>query len=910
MNSLTSSSVRVKCIQLTVFTFSIICFSLTTEAARLMEKLGRGVVAVNRGSDIFISWRMFGTEPPSTEFNIYRNGQKINGDPITESTNYVDPDGNSADAYYVTSIINGTESSPSKSVGVWAQQYKTIPLNCPPKGPQGGNYSPNDLSCGDLDGDGEYEIVIKWEPDNAKDNSHQGYTDVTYLEAVKLDGTSLWKIDLGINIRSGAHYTQFMVYDLDSDGRAEVACKTAPGTKDGTGSFLSKGPAANDDHGADYRTGGSWVGFVTDGPEYLTVFDGLTGEELTTVDYIPDRYPSDGWGKSGDNTNRVDRFLACIAYLDGVHPSLVMCRGYYGRTVLAAWDWDGSKLTHRWTFDSNDRGNSGYAGMGNHNIAVGDVDNDGADEIMYGSCAINNDGTGLYTTGLGHGDAGHLSDFDPDRPGLEFFMPHEWDDPGVSFRDAATGEIIWKKGQNAGDVGRGVAGDVHPGHRGAEAWASNGFGIYNSKGETISASEFSMNFLVYWDGDVQRELLDGEVIDNVDANGRVSRLLTAYDFGAAKNNGSKATPGLSADILGDWREEVIWRRSDNKALLLFTTTIPTDRKNYTLMHDPIYRLSVAWQNVSYNQPPHVGYYFADGAPIPDITLVNGEPVQDCEGVLGGTAYIDNCSVCVGGTTGKQPCIQDCNGDWGGEAYNDDCGMCVGGETGVFPCVGSIQGEDASDFDGVIETTNEGYIGEGYLNTTNASGSYGSWIIYAKENITADLTFRYANGSSEDRTASVSVNGIEQHESVSMPYSSAWTTWTTVTIPIDFTQGENVITLTSLTSEGTANIDMITFSNNVLSDGEQSVKTRSINKVADLSIIKNNVSFYLPEASEVTVSLFSVSGRKIRDLFKGRADEGYNSFQLDDKINFASGVFILRMECSTGKRRSLLFTRGL
>ncbi|HLV32802.1 MAG TPA: hypothetical protein VKY57_14620, partial [Chitinispirillaceae bacterium] len=236
MNSLTSSSVRVKFIRLTVFTFSIICFSLNSEAARLMEKLDRGVVAVNRGSDIFISWRMFGTEPTSTGLNIYRNSQKINGDPIIESTNYVDPDGSSADAYYVTSIINGTESSPSKSVGVWAQQYKKIPLNCPPKGPQGGNYSPNDLSCGDLDGDGEYELVIKWEPDNAKDNSQQGYTDVTYLEAVKLDGTSLWRIDLGINIRSGAHYTQFMVYDLDSDGRAEVACKTAPGTKDGTGS--------------------------------------------------------------------------------------------------------------------------------------------------------------------------------------------------------------------------------------------------------------------------------------------------------------------------------------------------------------------------------------------------------------------------------------------------------------------------------------------------------------------------------------------------------------------------------------------------------------------------------------------------------------------------------------------------
>ncbi len=884
----------------------IVCLLMATrtEAARLMENLDRGVVAVNRGSDVFVSWRILGTESQDIGFNVYRNGEKITSEPVTESSNYVDAGGGSGDTYHVTSIVDGIESQPSRSVGVWGRRYMTIPLDRPADGPQGGSYSPNDMSCGDLDGDGEYELVFKWEPDNAKDNSHDGYTDKTYLEAVKLDGTSLWRIDLGVNIRSGAHYTQFMVYDLDSDGKAEVACKTAPGTRDGTGSYLSDGPAADDDDGADYRTGGGWAGFITDGPEYLTVFDGMSGAEKVTVNYIPDRYPSDGWGKSDDNTNRVDRFLACIAYLDGENPSLVMCRGYYGRTVLAAWDYDGTQLIHRWTFDSNDGGNQGYAGMGNHNLAVGDVDGDGADEIMYGSCAIDHDGSGLYTTGLGHGDAGHLGDLDPDRPGLEYFMPHEWDGPGVTMRDAATGDIIWQKGYDAGDVGRGVAGDVDPRHRGAEAWAS-GFGPYDCKGDGISMSTPSTNFLVYWDGDVHRELLDGEVIDDV-VDGL---LLTAFRDGAAKINGTKSNPNLSADILGDWREEVIWRNADNSSLMVYTTTIPTERKNYTLMHDPVYRLSIAWQNVAYNQPPHVGFYFPDGAPVPDIELVNGEPVEDCQGVLGGTAYVDNCGVCVGGTTGEQPCVQDCNGDWGGEAYEDDCGMCVGGQTGAQPCAGSIQGEDASDFDGVVESTNAGFVGDGYINTSNAVGSYVSWIIHSQEATTADLIFRYANGSSADRPVSVSVNGSEQQASISMPSTSAWTTWASVTVPIEFAQGENVITLTALTGEGGANIDQITYNSDVLSHSATGVTTRmQANKSVELSILKNRISFHLPKASAVTVSLFSVSGRKIHNIFEGRGKKGTNILELNRSL-CASGVYILKMECATGEKKNVMFTRS-
>ncbi|MFP4240619.1 MAG: pseudouridine synthase [Chitinispirillaceae bacterium] len=888
-------------IPLSIFALIIlICSCLNSDAARLMENLDRAVVAVNRGDDVFVSWRMLGTEPLDIGFNVYRNGQKINSDPVVESTNFIDPDGSTGDTYSVTSVVNSSESQPSKSVGVWGEQYKSIPLNRPDDGPQGGSYEPNDLSCGDLDGDGEYELVIKWYPSNAKDNSQSGHTDNTLLEAVKLDGTSLWRIDLGVNIRSGAHYTQFLVYDFDSDGKAEVVCKTAPGTRDGTGAYLGEGPAANDNDGADHRNSG---GYVLAGPEYLTVFNGETGAEMETVEYIPVRGSVNSWGD--DYGNRVDRFLACVAYLDGEHPSIVMCRGYYTRAVLAAWDWDGSQLTHRWTFDSDD-GYAEYAGQGAHSLSVGDVDGDGADEIMYGACAIDHDGSGMYSTRYGHGDATHLGDLDPDRPGLEFFMPHEGGTWGISYRDAATGEMILSI-RDGGDVGRGVAADVHPGHRGAEIWAS-GHGPFDSKGSSISMSPSSTNFLVYWDGDVYRELLNDEVIDNVGEDGRTQRLLTAYNHGAAKNNGTKSNPGLSADILGDWREEVIWRHHDNNALLVFTTTIPTDRKNYTLMHDPVYRLSIAWQNVAYNQPPHVGYYFPDGAPVPDISLVNGEPVEDCHGVLGGTAYVDNCGECVGGTTGKQPCEQDCSGDWGGSAYTDDCGMCAGGETGVEPCVGSVQGEDAADYEGVIESTNEGFVGEGYLNATNEENVAAAWIFHADEALTADLTFRYANGGSADRTFSVSVNETQQHESVSMPSTSAWTAWKSVTLSIDFVQGENVVSLSSLTSEGLANIDVITYSSDALNNQSTGVSGQlHERKAAEFSVLKDRVSFYLPKASEVSVSLFSVSGRRVKTLFRGVGKKGYNSIGFDETL--AAGVYIIKMECVTGEKNSLMYIRN-
>ena len=465
-----------------------------------------------------------------------------------------------------------------------------------------------------MDGDGEYEIVLKWDPSNSKDNSQSGYTGNVFLDAYKLNGTRLWRIDLGKNIRAGAHYTQFIVYDLDGDGRAEISCKTADGTVDGAGQTIGSASA-------DYRNS---AGYILSGPEFLTVFDGVTGAALHTMNYSPARGNVSDWG---DNYgNRVDRFLAGVAYLDGRRPSLIMARGYYTRTVLVAWDLRGGQLTRRWTFDTRDGtpGNLAYEGQGNHNLSIGDVDNDGRDEIVYGACAIDDDGRGLYTTGLGHGDALHLSDMNPDRPGQEVFQPHEspaqYGANGLEFRDARSGALIWGKSGENSDVGRGVAFDIDPRHLGYEAWASRG-ALYNARGEEISAAKPSqMNFGVWWDADPLRELLDRTMIDKWNwTTNSTTRMLTATD--AASNNSTKATPALSGDVLGDWREEVIFRRSDSSELRIYTTTIPAANRLYTLMHDAQYRLAIAWQNVGYNQPPHPSFYLGDGMsapPVPNI----------------------------------------------------------------------------------------------------------------------------------------------------------------------------------------------------------------------------------------------------------------------------------------------------
>jgi len=601
---------------------------LTAIAQRQMENLDRGVIAIRKANDsVYIGWRMLGIEPDEIAFNIYHqsaNGKpvRLNKKPVNESTNFEEGNVNFKidNSYFVRAVIKGKEQEKSKLFTLKAntppQQYIEIPLRTPT------GYSPNDVTVGDLDGDGEYELILH-QTGRSIDTPSTGISGIPIFQAYKLNGTFLWEISLGKNIREGAHYTQFMVYDLDGDGISEFACKTADGTIDGAGKVI--GDSTKDWRNLD-RTSGPFYGKVLDGPEYFTIFSGKTGEALATADYIPDRYPLNGWNGHGGNGgsdstgNRVDRMLACVAYLDGVHPSVVMCRGYYGRSVLAAWDWRDGKLTSRWVFDTKD-GENPYSGQGNHNLSVTDVDGDGKDEIIYGSMVVDDNGQGLFSTGFRHGDAIHVGVLDPDRPGLQVFGIHEIENkttgPGVAVYDARTGEVLFKGSMNK-DVGRGVAGDIDPTNPGAEMWWSGSEGLFTMKGKQIGESPSSTNFLIWWDGDLTRELLDGNHIDIYKAG----RIFTAE--GCTSNNGSKSTPALSADLFGDWREEVIFRTTDNQNLRIYTTIIPTNYRFYTLMHDSQYRLAIATQNVAYNQPPNTSFFLGTDmkmVPKPKIILV-------------------------------------------------------------------------------------------------------------------------------------------------------------------------------------------------------------------------------------------------------------------------------------------------
>ena len=584
------------------------------------ETLGRGVVAIRQDSaHVAVTWRLLRTDDKSTAFNVYRNHRLLNRKPLTEATFFVDDNiSNDSATYEVRPVIKKKESNEGSGSYILPANapvgYIDIPLSKPEGGitPAGDryDYTANDASVGDVDGDGEYEIILKWDPTNAHDNAHDGYTGNALFDCYRLNGERLWRIDLGPNVRAGAHYTQFMVFDFDGDGRSEIVMKTADGTIDGQGNVIG-------DPYADYRYAGDTVrtfrrtparqGRIFTGKEYLTVFCGLTGEALHTIDYIPQRGDPVEWGDK--EANRSDRFLACVAYLDGRHPSVVMCRGYYTRAVLAAFDWDGSELRQRWVFDSYAEGNEAYSGQGNHNIRVADIDNDGCDEIIYGSCTIDNDGRGLYSTRLGHGDALHLTAFFPNEPRLQVWQCHETGGNGSTFRDAATGETLFRYPAPA-DIGRCMAADIDPDSPGVEMWSGSTGGIRNIRGEIIAehVRGLSTNMAIWWDGDLLRELLDGTRISKYNPSEQQCDIILNPE-GVASNNGTKANPCLAADILGDWREELLLRTRDNQSLRLYVSTIPTKHRFVTFMDDPVYRISVATQNVAYNQPTQPGFYF-------------------------------------------------------------------------------------------------------------------------------------------------------------------------------------------------------------------------------------------------------------------------------------------------------------
>ena len=626
-----------------------------------MEKLDRAPVALpsSGGRGIFLSWRFLGTDDLNTKFDVIRNGTVVKSD--LGVTNFSDISGSKTSSYEIVVKTNGKEVERTKAFTPWGNIFLRQTLDRPADGvtPGGESYSytPNDCSVGDVDGDGQYELIVKWDPSNSQDNSKAGYTGNVYLDAYKLDMTSekpekLWRIDLGVNIRAGAHYTQFLVYDFDGDGKAEMICKTAAGSKDGNGKYVSD--AATDDKIKAVNNSKDWrnsSGKVTGGQEWLTVFNGETGEAIHTVYYNPNRNGGlggeAGWTKNWDDRsgktdkeygNRGERYLAAVAYLDGpkANPSAVMVRGYYTYSYIWAVDFDGKQLSTKWLHASDSKtkykvtkadgtsntytasaptgrtsGSRTAYGNGNHNLSVGDYDGDGCDEITLGASAINNDGTLLYSTGYGHGDALHVGDIDPDRPGMEVFTVHEESPYGWDLHDAATGEIICNA-EGSKDNGRGIASDIIADNRGYEFSSSNNRSQLNAAGEVVSTKSTSLNFRCYWNGDLQDELLDGNTMDTWNGSG-MTRLFTLYNYGNSSTcNSTKKTPNLTADLLGDWREEIIlWDSSDGCTLNIFTTNIATEYRVPTLMHDHTYRMGVAWQNTAYNQPPHVGYFLPD-----------------------------------------------------------------------------------------------------------------------------------------------------------------------------------------------------------------------------------------------------------------------------------------------------------
>ena len=589
------------------------------------EKLSRGLIGIPTEDGMYFSWRMTLEDAAGLQFDLYRSSGggaevKLNKEPIDRTSDFLDRTVDyTVDNRWTLKATTGEVATWTRLKGEKRNPYLSIPVCKPEDGEIAGEsftYTANDCSVGDLDGDGEYEIILKWSPSNSKRPPQRGFTGNTYLDAYKMDGTRLWRIDLGLNVRSGAATTNFLVFDFDGDGCAEICCKTGDGTVDGLGHRIG-------DAQADWRT---WdkksptYGKIVNGPEYLTVFEGRTGKELDSKEYIPTRYPLDGWGGVGgncgnDNTGgRSDRFTAGVAFLDGKTPSPIMVRGWYGRTVVAAWTFTNGALKHTWTFDSAAPGWEAYSGMGNHSVTVADFDGDGCDEICVGAMTVDHDGKGLFTTGLRHGDALHAGRFIPSRQGMQVFGVHENEGdneivkrtPAVAMFDGATGEIIWQDGLGQ-DAGRGVAADIDPRYDGAECWCNIGGLRRGDTGEIISNRKpDSCNFTIYWDADPLAELLDHVSISKWNWNAESTDLLLKAE-GVVSNNGTKGNPCLSGDILGDWREEVIWPSEDQTELRIYSTTIPAVDRRATWMNDRQYRLAIAWQNVAYNQPPHSSF---------------------------------------------------------------------------------------------------------------------------------------------------------------------------------------------------------------------------------------------------------------------------------------------------------------
>ena len=628
---------------------------------RQMEKLDRGLIAIKTDGGVYLSWRLFdsednifGSADKNMSFNVYRDGKKISE--VATKTNYVDS--TVGTNYSVAPVINGVEGEKCDAVTVYNNSYFDIPLSKPddetiydPSGNELATYSffPADCSTGDVDGDGEYEIIVKWTSSEHDVGSpgDPAYSGTVHLAAYKLDGTKLWKNDiaLGKNVYSSAHTVQFLVYDFDGDGKSEVMCQTSLGSKDGQGKYVSNAAQTDEEikaitdeenSTADYRG----YGRVVEGKEFLTVFNGETGVAMDTINLPTTRGSENGVDYGDDFGNRSNRFVSDIAYLDGEKPYAIYLRGYYfgrngkQRTSIAGISWDGTALSPTYRFDTQ-KGQEGYydgayqyVGNGNHNCTVADVDNDGKDEFITGALCMevndDNEFRPKWCTYLQHGDALHIGNYDPTHTGFEFFTVHEDSgtnslsgnditlDFGMSVIDAETGNIMFHEGASD-DTGRGVMANVGAGGY-YQIWSakysarqSNGGTDFTTATSLTGRNTPSMNFRIFWDGDLYDNLLDGANI--TDWNGRnMSNIFSAGNYDCVSINGTKANPSLQADLFGDWREEVVYPTGDGTALRVFSTTDTTDYKIKTLMQDPVYRSGVAAEQTAYNQPPHVGFY--------------------------------------------------------------------------------------------------------------------------------------------------------------------------------------------------------------------------------------------------------------------------------------------------------------
>ena len=838
-------------------------FGNDTSGQMQVERLDRGAIAVRKDQGYIVSWRLFGDEPYTTGFNVYRGNTKLNNEPITNVTSYTDENAPSNSYYYVKAIINGTELANDKPARIINNLqgsnagYFDIPLNRPSTGINGGSYSPNDASSGDLNGDGEYDIVLKWDPDNAKDNSQSGITDDVILDGYTLDGEQLWRIDLGPNIRAGAHYTQFLVYDFDGNGKAEIMCKTAPGTKDASGNYIHKGPAATADHTKKYRNSS---GYILSGPEYLTVFDGETGLELATAEYWPLRgvVSKATWGD--DYGNRVDRFNATVAYVDGKRPSAVFQRGYYTRLTMAAWNWRDGELTRVWTFDSNTSGNGQYYGQGNHSIHVIDANGDGLQDLVTGSAVISGTGKGMETSGFGHGDACHVTYMKKDDTRPMIYMAHESGGHGVSLRYADNGEMIFNN-QKEGDIGRGCAAELDPDKPGFKFWAA-GMGLYDISGAVVGSIPSSCNFVIWWDGNLSRDLMNSNRIDRWSVkNNSSTRLLTADN--CSSNNGTKATPNLQADLFGDWREEVILRLNSNNALRVFTSTMPTNYKLYTFMHDPVYRVAISWQNSSYNQPPHPGFYVASDMDFPPPT--------------------PNIEVFSGFNRGSGKIIKDLlvndipnSGDW-------EIADSLYEKTSVYG--------NKTIFASGLPTA---LIGKEFIRTSTESKKWIENNVLANFKVTKDaiISVFFNEDISEVPDWLSTFEQKTDKITVSSPISAAQTM---VLYEKKVIAGEKVILGTN-TNDGNPDNQMyfvVVRATNptavkLTKAAEQSLKVYP-NPFSSFSTIK----YELNQSQTVSIGLYDLSGKLLQQIDNGLKNKGINSTKIDGAL-LPAGVYLIRL----------------